>query len=188
MPGPVNRGNGWYGSAVTSVFATGDWVSGGAGFWYVEVGFTYHAGCDCWAIFYATNYWPDGDPETQYRAYVGPANETDWHTLKAYRDWVDINGYNVWIDGQVYTKLPLPGGNPSGWLIIGTHHNMTNDQVTDSLTQYVYRYQQPGGQSPVRSQWTKGRCLYVVFPWYTADWKDLGHFRLYGPNWYNCVH
>lgn len=189
IPGPLNRGDGRTGSAVTSVFATGDWVSGGAGFWYVEVGFAYNSGCDCWGIFYATNYWPDGDPNTQYCAFVGPANETDWHTLEAARDIYDPNGCNVRIDGWVPTRLPLPGGNPSGWLIIGTHHNMTRDYLTSSLTQYVYRYQQPGYGSPVRAQWTWARCRgYEGQLWYTADWRGLGHFLLHGPTWESCVH
>jgi len=189
VPGPLNRGNGWDGGAVTSVFVAGDECSGGAGYWYIEVGFSYNIGCDCWGIFYATNYWPDGNPDTQYLAYVGPANETDWHTLKAYRDWEDINGYNVWIDGHVFTKLPLPGGNPSDTLIIGTHHNMTNDQLTSSLTQYVYRYQQPGGQWRVLADYDWYVCYYPPGePRYTADWRGLGHFLLHGPTWESCLH
>jgi hypothetical protein len=189
IPGPLNRGDGSDGGAVTSAFVFGDECGGGAGYWYIEVGFSYNPWCDCWGIFYATNYWPDGNPDEQYLAYVGPANETDWHTLEAARDIYDPNGYNVRIDGWVPTRLPLPGGNPSDTLIIGTHHNMTNTQFTWSTTQYVYRYQQPGYGSPVRADWNWAVCShYLGQPWYTADWRDLGYFVLHGPNEASCVH
>jgi len=186
VPGPLSRGDGRTNTAVTSVFVWGASCSGRPGAWYIEVGFAYNQGCDCWGIFYSTNYWPYGDCNRWYQAFVGPANETDWHTLQAYRDSVDINGYNVWIDGHVYTKLPLPGGNPSPRLTIGTHHSETNIYSIWSLTEYVYRYQQPGGSSPVRAEVHTVYCVPGSGQRYAVHWYDYGHFLLYGPTGGAC--
>jgi hypothetical protein len=183
-PGPLSTGDGRLNSAVTSVFVWGDPCGGGAGRWYVELGFAYNPGCTCWGIFYSTNYWPDGNPDSWYQVFLGPANETDWHTFKAYRDGIDINGYNVWVDGHVFTKLPLPGGNPSPKLTIGTHHNETNRDFIWAKAQYVYRYQLPNAGSPVRA---KCHVAYCIHPpgqqYYAGVWYADGYFVLYGPTW-----
>jgi len=176
--GPLHTGNGNTNSSVSSIFV---WAFDAGATWWIEVGFAYNAGCNCWGIFYATNGWPTEDnPNDWYQAFVGPTPPYDWHDLGAFRDSIDPNGYNVTIDGWMPTRLPLRGGNPADVITVGTSHVWNNVQLLSAFYNTDY-YTSPGGagRTHANPDWCNVWGTYPRYHPNTVNWS----FNISGPTY-----